>query len=526
MPLSPTASPLSRDTWTRAAIVLIVGFAVLRITALAISPVSLYQDESQYWVWSRHFDWGYYSKPPMIAWLISLSTGLLGDSDFAIRLPATLLHTGTAIFLMLGARQLWDERTGFWTAALYLTMPGIWLSGFVISTDAVLFLAWSGGLFALLRLRADGSWGAAIGLGFALGFGFLSKYAMIYFLVSTGLAIIFDAPSRRALLGLRGAAALAIFLALLAPNLAWNAANDFATVTHTAANANWGGDLFHPGELFEFLVAQPGVFGPITFGVLLTLFGLTIARFLRTDPDQRLLVFYALPPLAVVAVQAFISRAHANWAAATYVAGTLLVIGFLLRGAAWRRRALYGSIGLHTVIGLTAVALAASPALVVAIGAENATKRIRAWDITAAQIVAAAEADDYAMIVFDDRNAFHQMQRYAPQLEGRMAMWLRFSGPTNHAEDIWPLSGDQDGRLLVISNRPREVPRMREDFATFEAVGQLAIPLDGLYTRDFTLWEATGYQRVERDEAYEIRWQAFDASDDAPAIRGYSGEGR
>jgi len=194
MPLSPTASPLSRDTWTRAAIVLIVGCAVLRITALAISPVSLYQDESQYWVWSRHFDWGYYSKPPMIAWLISLSTGLLGDSDFAIRLPATLLHTGTAIFLMLGARQLWDERTGFWTAALYLTMPGIWLSGFVISTDAVLFLAWSGGLFALLRLRADGSWGAAIGLGFALGFGFLSKYAMIYFLVSTGLAISFDAP--------------------------------------------------------------------------------------------------------------------------------------------------------------------------------------------------------------------------------------------------------------------------------------------------------------------------------------------
>ncbi|WP_323763021.1 ArnT family glycosyltransferase [Maricaulis sp.] len=526
MPESPTASPLSRDTWTRAAIALIIGFAVLRIIALAISPVSLYQDESQYWVWSRHFDWGYYSKPPMIAWLISLSTGLLGDSDFAIRLPATLLHTGTAIFLMLSARQLWDERSGFWAAALYLTMPAIWVSGVVISTDAVLFLAWSGGLYALLRLRADGGWGAAAGLGLALGFGFLSKYAMIYFLVSTALAIVFDAPARRALLGLRGAATLAIFLALLAPNLAWNAAHDFATVTHTAANANWGGELFHPGELFEFLIAQPGVFGPVTFGVLVTLFGLTLGKFLRAAPDQRLLVLYALPPLAVVAVQAFISRAHANWAAATYVAGTLLVVGFLLRGATWRRWALFGSIGLHTVIGLTIITLAASPALVVAVGAENATKRIRAWDVTAEQIIAAAEADDYAMIVFDDRNAFHQMQRYAPQLEGRMAMWLRFAGPSNHAEDVWPLSEGQAGRLLVISNRPREVPRMREDFDVFEPVGRLAIPLDGTYTRDFTLWQAEGYQRVERDEAYEIRWQAHDEADRTTPLRGYSGEGR
>lgn len=525
MPESPTSILPSRFSWTQAAIVLIVGFAVLRILALAVSPVSLYQDESQYWVWSRNFDWGYYSKPPMIAWLISLSTGLFGDSDFAIRLPAPLLHTATATFLMLSARQLWDARTGFWAAALYLTMPGIWLSGFVISTDAVLFSAWSGGLYALLRLRAGAGWGAAVGLGAALGFGFLSKYAMIYFLLSTGLAIIFDAPVRRALVSLRGLVALAIFLALLAPNLVWNAAHDFATVSHTAANANWGGDLFHPGELIEFLGAQPGVFGPVTFVILLTVFGLTLARFFRVDADQRLLVLYALPPLLVVSVQAFISRAHANWAAATYVAGTLLVLAFLLRGPDWRRWVLFGSIGVHSAIGLFVVSIAASPPLVEALGLGDATKRIRAWDDTADAILAAANADDYAMIVFDDRNAFHQMQRYAPALEGRMAMWLRQAGPTNHAEDVWPLAEDQAGRLLIVSNRPREVARMREDFERFEPVGDLAIELDGPYTRDFTLWVAEGHQRVVRDEAYEIRWRAFDESDQTTPLRGYSGDG-
>ena len=128
------------------------------------------------------------------------------------------------------------------------------------------------------------------------------------------------------------------------------------------------------------------------------------------------------------------------------------------------------------------------------------------------------------MIVFDDRNAFHQMQRYAPELEGRMAMWLRLAGPANHAEDVWPLSEDQDGRLLIVSNRPREVARLREDFIQFEPVGELAIELDDGFTRDFSLWTAQGHQRVARDEAYEIRWRAHDEADTTTPLRGYSGE--
>ena len=74
------------NPWRQATIGLIIGVALMRLVALAISPVALYADETQYWIWSREFDWGYFSKPPMIAWLIAASTTLLGDSDFAVRL--------------------------------------------------------------------------------------------------------------------------------------------------------------------------------------------------------------------------------------------------------------------------------------------------------------------------------------------------------------------------------------------------------------------------------------------------------
>jgi 4-amino-4-deoxy-L-arabinose transferase-like glycosyltransferase len=509
--------------WSQAAIILIATLAILRIAALAVSPVALYADETQYWIWSREFDWGYFSKPPMIAWLIALSTTLFGDSDFAIRLPAPLLHTGTALFLFAAARHLWDDRTGFWAACVYLTLPSIWLSGAVISTDALLLCAWSGALYALLRLRSGGGWLGAAGLGIAVGVGFLSKYAMIYFPVGLAIAAVFDRPLRRAVLSLRGALAGIIALACLAPNLAWNAANDFATVSHTAANANWGGDLFHPAEMAEFLVEQIAVFGPALFAILCGLLIHIVRRFRTIDRDSLVLAAFILPPLLTVTFQAFISRAHANWAASAYIAATLLVTAFLLRGAAWRRWVLIGSVIFHSMVGVFAGTLAASPAFVEFTRMDNATKRIRAWPETAQAIAAAAEAGDYAVIVFDDRNAFHQTQRYAPRLQGQLRMWLRYAGPTNHAEDIWPLAPDTDGPVLIVSHRPLEVPRLRQDFERFESAGELAIPLDGGRTRDFTLWRAEGHRRVERDAAYEAYWQAVDA--EIGTVRGYSNDG-
>ena len=498
--------------WQRAAVLLILGVGLTRILALSLNPIELYADESQYWVWSLQLDWGYFSKPPMIAWLISLMTTMFGDSEFSVRLSSPLLHSITASFLFLSARKLWDERTGFWAAAIYLTIPSMWVSGAIISTDVPAMCAWSAGLYALLRLRDGGGWISAIGLGLAIGLGFLSKYVMIYFVLGLGICLMIDAPTRHALLNFRGALALLIGAALLTPNILWNAAHDFATVSHTAANANWGGDLFHPGELFEFLAGQLGIFGPALFIVLLAILGGIIWRSREALPESRLLAAFILPALLTVSAQAFISRAHANWAGAAYIAATLLVAAFLLRGPAWRRGVLYGSIAFHTALGLFMTVVVVNPPLVEAFHLENSTKRIRAWQETADAISQASTAADYSAIVFDDRNIFHQMQRYGSDTNPSLAMWLRYSGPVNHAEQEWPLDDGHLAPVLIVSHRPLEVAKMREDFDQFDAAGSVSIALDGDKTREFTLWRAQGYHRIERDQAYEAHWQAVDAA--------------
>jgi hypothetical protein len=61
---SPTPSDSPSRSWMRMTALILGGLLVLRILALLADPNSLYADETQYWLWSRSVDWGYFSKPP------------------------------------------------------------------------------------------------------------------------------------------------------------------------------------------------------------------------------------------------------------------------------------------------------------------------------------------------------------------------------------------------------------------------------------------------------------------------------
>jgi 4-amino-4-deoxy-L-arabinose transferase-like glycosyltransferase len=181
--------------------------------------------------------------------------------------------------------------------------------------------------FAQVWTRPDYRWAALLGVAF--GLGFLSKYAMVYFLLGVAALAVVGPRSRLAAAWRQWLVALAVAGAIMAPNLAWNATHGWATVGHTAANANWGEGGVHVMEALSFAGAQFGVFGPVLLIALLIRIGL-----LRRDPPsepERLLLAMSLPILLLMIVQSGISRAHANWAAVAYVAATLLVTGWLDR---------------------------------------------------------------------------------------------------------------------------------------------------------------------------------------------------
>ena len=73
--IRPRVSARSRaETWDRAGVLVAVVLAVvtaLRIAYLAWGRLDLSPDEAHYWEWSRRLDLSYYSKGPLIAYLIA-----------------------------------------------------------------------------------------------------------------------------------------------------------------------------------------------------------------------------------------------------------------------------------------------------------------------------------------------------------------------------------------------------------------------------------------------------------------------
>ena len=141
----------------------------LRLAAVYFNKTDLVLDEAQYWTWSRELAFGYFSKPPMIAWVIRGASALCGDGEACLRSTSPVLHTITALVIYLIGRALYSPRVGFWSAIVFATLPGVSYSSLLITTDVPLVLCWSIMLYAWVMLVKRQSMGFAILLGVASG---------------------------------------------------------------------------------------------------------------------------------------------------------------------------------------------------------------------------------------------------------------------------------------------------------------------------------------------------------------------
>jgi hypothetical protein len=459
-PIKPETEQERMMRWTLWAVCIIT---VARLAWLALDRTDLYPDEAQYWVWARHLDWGYYSKPPVVAWLIALSSGIFGDSGPAVRLPAPLLHFATAMTIYGAARRLYDLKTGFWSAVTYATLPGVSVSAMIMSTDAPMMLCWALALYAFIRARDsdDRRWWLAVGV--ALGVGLLSKYAMGYWLLCGIVFLGSFREERRHIPMFLGAAVLG--LTIYAPNFLWNYGNGFASYRHTEANASLVGPLFHPEHLLEFFGAQFGVFGPLPFIALIAMI-VFAGRALR-DKRAALLICFTLPPLALMLGLSLLSRAQANWAAPAYIAATILVVAWLL--AEGRRVVIVVSIALHlaavllVAVGLRNVAAVAGVTLPVKY---DPLHRLQGWRSLGRAITAQFAQHPGAILMADDRELLAGLMFYVEPHPLNALEWNPGGAVRDQFELTQQPSLDVGADFLLVSQNPRDLPAILARFAT------------------------------------------------------------
>jgi len=470
----------------RLALGIVAAVTLVRIAVLIISPLQLYPDEAQYWWWAQTPDWGYFSKPPLIAWIIRLTT-LGGDPEWAIRIASPILHGATAMVLFGIGRVTSGDRVGFWSALAYATLPGVSYSSGLISTDVPLLFCWAVALYALLRARDSHSWHWPFLCGSALGIGLLAKYAMAYFPLCAVVAAIVVPSIRTVVLSLRGAAILGLGLLFLSPNLLWNATHGFPTLAHTGANANWSHARYSVGSAAAFIAGQFGVFGPFMMAAYLA--GLYRPKLSPVRRENALiLAAFSVPVLILMVVQSFISEANANWAATAYVAAAPLAIAVLLSW--WNARGLWMSLGLSAAVLLALLVTQSVPSVAEVVGLGNALGREQGWKRIGEAVAAQSRRSPYEAIVAGNRSVLAELLYYARPRSLPVRAWDVNAVPRDHFQMTMPLEAPAHRVLLAIV--PEEAKGV---LATFDSARRLlTLPVHVGRSRTLGLYDARGYR--------------------------------
>lgn len=442
-------------------------------------------------MWAQEPAWGYFSKPPLIAWLIGGAQGLCGTGAACVRAPSTLAWAVTALAVFGVAASLGGTRAAMWAGLCALLAPGAAFSARIASTDAPLLMFWALTLLALVRLRAGGGRGWLSVLAAGLGLGLLSKYAMAYWLGCLAVAAAVD-PATRVLLRRPDVwLALAGGLLLVAPNLIWNLDHGGVTWRHTADNATGEGWRFQPSAGLGFVAAQFVLAGPVVFGLM----GAALARARGLNADARLCLAFSAPILLALTVLAFAGRAHANWAATGFIA--LFVLAGLLMVHRRIGRWLVGGLAFGILMqALLLVGDAMAPRLEVG----RAYDRVLGWEAMAGQVEEAVRGQGVSVVVAETRADAVALIHGMRDRPIAVRVWPAAAGraPRDHFEMSRPLEA-ASSPVLAVSTCPG--PERFVGFARVAPVGEIAVPTSPGRERRRWLYRLEGGDRVVRPAA-------------------------
>lgn len=448
----------------REVVVLVVMLAALSLMRWQVgSQLPLSEDEAYYTAWSLTPDWGYWTKPPMIAWAIGLCRELFGPTLEAVRVVPALAFFLCGVTLFRLVLDLGGSSLQAWVSTvLWMTTPLVSFYGLIATTDSMLMLFW------LLAMRS--AWQALQGrsahwiwTGLWVGLGLLSKYSMVLFGVGVVAALLHPAWRwhwRSPWLYAGGVVASLVF----APNLWWNFTQGAPTLHHTAQISGGGiGYGLRWMSLLEFWLAQWAVTGLVALVVC----GLWLkSKPWRSDAAGTAhaalwVVHAAWPMLLVISIQALFTRAHANWAAPALISVLLGAAWWMVQGrhVRWFQLAL----ALHVLFmaALYGYDLYAKPLNIRPSVFSDPFWTLRSWpDLNRAVINAWwTQASDVQRadwrIASEDRGIVAQVQATLNLPAGQALGWQLADAPDNHFEQRFPIrSGTPSQQVLLITRMP------------------------------------------------------------------------
>ncbi len=306
---------------------------ILALTALQLvyaAHLPLHGDEAYYWAWSQHPALSYFDHPPMIAWLLALTTAF-GASELAVRVVPALCMGLSTWFIYRLTLEIYGHSAAILALLVFVALPVTQMGALLATPDAPVVLFWSLGLYASYQaiFSARGVW--FLGAGAAIGLALLSKYTAILFPAALFAFLLL----RRRDLFLRGSTWRASLLgvAVFFPVLLWNAQHDWISFLFQYRHGSSSEGRLHWGTWFEFLA---GIF--LAFSPPLLFVALVAALGRRTWRDERRLfvALFLLLPLAFFLYKGLYKKMEPNWVAIAYPAAAVMAAGSIVERRLWK----------------------------------------------------------------------------------------------------------------------------------------------------------------------------------------------
>lgn len=499
MSASTFSSGLSGESfWFRRPALTAVGIiavtTLIRFWFVASGQLDLVQDEAQYWDWTRRMQLSYYSKGPLIAWVIKLWTTVFGNTELGVRF-GSLLHACLAQCLLYWgvANVMKRPRVALWTLIIANTTVLFNVSGILMTTDNPLLLCWALALFSLYWAseEADAFWPYCF-LGISMMLGVLAKYMMlgmagIAFLYICGLYRHHMLPE-----GFVRRVAIAIFLGTalgFLPIILWNMQNNWVGFLHVGTLAGVTSHKSIPLIRFdrfpEYFGSQIGLITPWWFVFMLAgawragklalqnRSAAAVREDARTTRQSILLAAAFWMLWGFFIIWSFHKRIYPNWSAMSYVSGMILAAFAVDRGSLAvyrsatakhplgpRLRKLWVTLGIIVFIGIHSLGV------IPFTGKFNPATRLMGWHDLGHKLHEIQQSLPNPEKVFFFADAYDITASLAFYAPGKPVTYCADFGRRMSQYDIWPGPQDKKGwdAVFVRKDQPAIPEPLQEMF--------------------------------------------------------------
>ncbi|QGY40509.1 phospholipid carrier-dependent glycosyltransferase [Pseudodesulfovibrio cashew] len=503
----------------------VIAFAIIAVSLavrywfVATGQLNLVQDEAQYWDWIRRPQLSYYSKGPLIAWVIAAWCKVFGSTELGVRFGSIIGMTGIQTALYVGVSRVWREyRLALYVLFVAATLPLLNGLGILMTTDNPLILCWTVAFFALsaaTRNKPDHTPGNLpfVIISACLALGILAKYMMLAFLaLGTIYALIlhFRGQLPERFWRRFALAALAGTVVGMLPIVIWNMQNDWVGFKHVA-KLTAGKDKPFSIRFLPFLEmfgAQVALLAPWWFPFIMlggwrsikkSWFG-PVGSFDEKYRHTLQAALFFWPLWLTITLWALKSKTEANWTAVSFMAAA--IVGGSAFQSWWEnperkargKRLLAGTAAMFTLL-IFASPLAPLP------DQYNITHRLKGWEDLGQEMQRLMDTeftDSSKVFLFSNKyDITSELAFYTPGQPITFCLWTADRRMNQY--DIWPGPGEahKGWDAIMVRKRHTTNPIPRQTLGLFEEISPpiyYTTSFNDAPARKFTLHLCRGFK--------------------------------